>query len=73
MSGPNLALLLTLLAALLTLTALLFSLERYHRRHAAWIAHQRALAGTEQQDTAALTAGAIREGWTDPTQENRAA
>ncbi|MFJ4837142.1 hypothetical protein [Streptomyces sp. NPDC088746] len=71
MNGPNLALLLAILTALLILTALIRSAEQYHRRrHAAWIAHQRAIAGTEQQDPAALAAGAIREGWTDPTRED---
>lgn len=56
MSGPRLVSLLLLLAAVVVLVVLLFSLERYYRRHATWVAHQRALAGTEQQDNAALAA-----------------
>ncbi|MFE2019858.1 hypothetical protein ACFW9O_17665 [Streptomyces sp. NPDC059499] len=75
MSGPRLASLLLLLAPVLALVAQLFSLDRYHRRHAAWVAHQRALFGTEQQDNAALAAGAVRDGWTQPdaTREDTAA
>ncbi|MFD9545451.1 hypothetical protein [Streptomyces sp. NPDC060022] len=72
MSGPRLVSLLLLLAPVVALVVLLFSLERHYRRHAAWIAHRAAMAGTEQQDRAALTAGTIPDEWTNPTRKDTA-
>ncbi|MFH9215445.1 hypothetical protein [Streptomyces globisporus] len=59
---------LLLLAASLTLMALLSSAGRAERRRAARRAEQRARAGTAEQDAAALAEAAVREGWTDPTE-----
>ncbi|MEU5036587.1 hypothetical protein AB0G48_20910 [Streptomyces rubiginosohelvolus] len=59
---------LLLLAASLTLMALLSSASRAERRRAARAAERRARAGTADQDAAALAEGSVREGWTDPTE-----
>lgn len=64
---------LALCAAVILVVAIYDAGSRAEDRRAAILAEHRARAGTEQQDTAAITAQADAEGWTEPTEGERAA